>query len=271
MNKIDTYSFSEILFGLRSEYQKNQKLLDELAKYVEVDYKNMDRFTLTGDSGIYSKGIIRLDVYKKQSRLMNFINYIAFEYLNKSVGETYTIAKRKEGETDYSFDVDNYRIITPAAPNYKVQITDHKAFNELADEIYHTTIMQLGEISEKLNPFQRLDITPGTVALNGNLNCLDRNDFPGVSYEPTNDTIISYPYCKTGNFLTKEFLDTRIPKDCLPQELRDIIDQNIKQYNSLKTNIGIICDQSIKERTELSINERDGKIYLQRSRIIKPW
>ncbi len=256
MNK-ESYTFSEIVFGLRKEYQKNQKLLEELKKYIIVEGKDNNDYVLKTNIFRNVK-LISLEINNKQSKLMKIIEYLSFEYLgiiNENFYEPRYITKKDDNK--YTFIKDNTVI---SNKNYNIEITDNNAFNDIANNILQSKIINNSYI--ELNPFQSIDINSNEISIYGRFDAINSKAFPTIQYNPTNDTIISLLYQNMPLTIIEKFFNTKIPKYLIEDEYRKIIDNNLENKNIQEIN-------TTDKNSELNIYETNKGIVLTKKRKIK--
>ena len=269
----DFYLYSEIILSLRAEYKKTQELLNELAKYVKIEDKRLDKFSLTTNVGINKTNIIRLDIYLKQNALRNMLNYLSFINQSYSLTERwnldpeqyapndeYFIVGKVEDKNDYSFKKDDYSFTNPHTPHYSVIITNHKEFNQLVDDIYNMSIMRWQEMCAAINKFHTLYINASGIKMTTSFENIGLSFSPLLNYESATDNIISNPDCKDGIQITYDMFNTKIPKSIIPPYIRTIIDSNLKQIE----NLNIQIQKPFKRLSELTINQNNGTIILQK-------
>ena len=256
MNK-ESYTFSEIVFGLREEYQKNQKLLEELKKYIIVEGKNNDDYVLKTEI-LRKIKLISLEINNKQSKLMKIIEYLSFKYLgiiNDNYYEPCYITKKDDNK--YTFIKDNTVI---SNKNYNIEITDNNAFNDTADKILQSKIINNSHI--ELNPFQRIDINSNEISMYGRFDAINSKAFPTIKYNPNSDTIIALLYDNIPITIIEEFFNTKIPKNLIADDYRKIIDNNLENKNIKEIN-------TTDKNSELNIYETNKGIVLTKKRKIK--
>ncbi len=256
MNK-ESYTFSEIVFGLREEYQKNQKLLEELKKYIIVEGKDNNDYVLK--TKLLKKiKLINLEINNKQSKLMKIIEYILFEYLDIIRENNYEPCYiTKKDDNKYTFIKDNTVI---SNKKYNIEITDNKTFTDIADTILQSKIINNSHI--ELNPFQSIDINSNEICMYGRFDAINSNAFPTIKYNPTSDTIIALLYYNVPITIIEKFFNTTIPKNLIADDYRKIIDNNLENKNikEIKTN---------NKNSELNIYETNKGIVLTKKRKIK--
>ena len=152
----ETYAFSEVLLGLRSAYLENRRLLNALKKYIHIEGKKEDEIKISTDLNVTSQAMIRLELLEKQSELLKIMDYISFMLGTSFKYNPYYIVK-KEGN-NHSYGLDDYRFVSPIKPDYDVEITDQKAFDELVEYIYNSEFMNLERVYFSVNQFQSLMI-----------------------------------------------------------------------------------------------------------------
>lgn len=262
----DTYTFSEVLFGLREEYLKNQELLDELENYISITGDKFDSYGFSLGESLRGYNIIRLDIVKKQSEIKEIIDHISFEVFNRATYcEPFQMVKN--GENGQYFGPDDYTCFTPET-HYNVEITDPKAFKELTDEINNTRLMKQKGSHIDINSFQTLDIDLHRLTLWTSGEVINSNAFGVIAYDPIKDVIDACPNMKKGYHFTLDMLDTRVPAYMIPEGYREIIDDNLKKYNfNVAQNIQLASD--VNRREELAIDEDDDKIVLTKIRKLK--
>ena len=264
----DFYRFSEIVFGLRNEYIKNQKLLEELKQYISVNGENIDKVIISADIDLKGWHMIKLDILKKQSKILKILDYYAYEIFGiLSQGEPYL--KLNKVNNEFEFGIDDYYKLLAQKSNYNVEITDKKAFEEIAEEILNSEFMKLQEVYKQLNPFQSISIEPHEIYMYGDFGDINSHKFSSLTYMPTTDTIAAIPDCKHGIHLIRKFFDTEIPKYIIPKAYQKIIDKNIQDYDDLSSLSGLDIDCAIDKPTELAINEQNRGIVLTKKKRIK--
>ena len=105
----DIYTFGEVVFGLREEYLKTQKLLDELKNHIRINGIDQDEEFFRLDKGIRGNNIIRLDIEKKQNDLIKAADFITNGLFSRN--EPYQVVKK--GEDGYYFSIDDYKTLNP--------------------------------------------------------------------------------------------------------------------------------------------------------------
>ncbi len=264
MNK-NTYLFSEIIIGLRDEYLKNQKLLNELDKYIKISDDKMCKYIFCKTSPYSHSNEIFMFILKEQNKLEKILNYIGYRFLSAPCHYTSPLYLLKKENDMYNFKFVNNTL--PKNNKYNIEVINKKEVSEIADEINNSLLMQTKCIFEPISKFQSLSITLRGIDLIGNFEDLNI-DSSYIHYNSNKDTIAVCPGVKPGIFLIDKYLKTRIPKEIIPEEYRKIIDDNLeKHYNFNFDVFDIGCP--LNKKTELSINEVNNKIVLQKKKTLK--
>jgi len=261
--KEESYTFGEVVFGLREEYVKNQKLLNELKKYVKVEGIKDNEWYIYGniDWRYQEKYIaLNIDIVKEQSKLVKMIRYILDEYTVIDWGYNNPSYKTEKKDNVYSFKKDNTVI---SDKKYNIEITDKDAFEEITNNVLQSKI--INHFYMELNPFQNITICPYEIDMCGNFRAINSNAFPIIKYNQYTDSIFARIDYRTPKFLVSEFFDTKIPKCFTPDEYREIIDKSIEKHKNLN-----VAEVHLDGRnTELNIIETNDGIKLTKKKKLK--
>ena len=246
----DTYLFSEVVIGLRSEYLKNQRLLDKLNKYIRISDDRMVKSLFCDLSPFSRSNEIFMYILKRQNKLQKFIDYIGFEFFNAPCHEMSPL---------YSLKKEN---------KYTIEVNNKKEVIEIIDELNNSLLMKTKHLYESLSQFQTISISPRQIYMRGNFDDLNIST-SFIRYESENDIFVVYPGVKNGLQLVNTYFNTEIPKDIIPEEYRKIIDENLKKYIDIRDYGAFEIDCPIEKPIELSINEANNKVVLKKKRLIK--
>lgn len=269
MNNSNSYTFSEIVLALRGEYVKNEKLLKELEKCLFVDGNAEIEARICPSYSRRDVNNILIDIYEKQSNIRKAINRIKFDVFDIAIPiEPYRVVKKEFGKyvlkfEDYLFQ---YRECEKAS-KYSIGILNEQVFNDVIEEIVNSDFMKLPDFGDSLNPFQFLNLKSDDVSLSGSFSQIKPNTFPSVSYNTKNDTICALP-SNGGVQIINDFLNTRIPKDFIPEEYRKIIERAVR-HSKGKVLEGLDIVSPIKKGCELDIVEKPNNYALVKRRDYK--
>lgn len=244
------YELREVIMGLRDEYLKARRQLDELKQYVNVFsiYVNGIHFELFKDE---NKKAELVACYEQKNKLLNFW------FNHKYKGYDAVFLKRDES--------DNYYI--PAF--YTALITNQEKFKEIKEQIRNSDFV------DNLWPTYYDCLTTEDKRIIKNENAM----FYGVmdsgvklsycdttlKYDSLNDKFILEMYSKNKNKTSdaefiKKLLGIKIPNDLLSQYHKDTIDNN----PSRKKLITFSEEHPIKKKAQYSIEDDGQKLVLTR-------
>ena len=263
----NSYLFSEIIFGLRDEYVKNQKLLNELKKYINILNENIVDLDLYLAKDIKNLNIIKLDISKKQTKILEMINYASLEVLGgipQYIELSYVLKKEKNG---YFFDLDGKKFLKEPL-KYNIEITDQKAFDEIVKCVSSSKLANLENLCIFLNPFQTIFADNKEVSMYVDFSMISSLICSNLSYNSKADTIFTNLDCRNNKDLLIKLLNTKIPRYSLPLEYQKIIDENIKKYGDLSFDERWIKG-FIGRRNELDIEVSNNNVALTKKRTLK--
>ena len=250
----DFYRFKEVIFGLRYAYIENQRMLEQLKTYIKINGENIDKSKIYVDE-IKRVNRITLNIIKKQSDISRILRYVfwqlGFAPYNNSI---YTLHNENH-KLYFKEELPNHRF------SPKLEITNIKEFEELANEIINSKFMTLPSVFERINDIQGLSLSTYSVYLTGDISNI-KSDYR-LEYNPMDDTIINDQSNKSGNDLITIALYTRIPKKLIPESYREIIDENIEKCKYIH-----VDDVLKKGITELSITENEGYTTLKKKKVL---
>ena len=234
MEKRNYYTYREILFGLRVEYQKNQKLLEELKKMVEVLSSKEYDFTLRIKQGYkyYPNDdfpALLLRVTKKQGKLEKAItdieNKVSFDYARWRKSNAEFVYKEEDRYP--GFYAHNYMNGTKYF-HPSVIINDEKGFHEIYKEIQKSKLFQLPESTIVINNFQDMDIQGHKISLN-TLEELKISDADiSITYRADDDKVHLKQNYRHNYIYLDALLNTQVPSYLIPEEYINIIERNLR-------------------------------------------
>lgn len=257
------YNISEIIFGLRDEYIKNQQLLEELKRYVEVSDGKVDKELYCREAFDTCSNEIYARISKRQNELQKMLHHIGVELTvlpANDLAPHYRLIK-KDGK--YKFVLNE-----PNDKQYDVRITKQGEFKDIADELYNSPLMKTEKAFFKtLTEFADLSVGPNIIIVWNNLALFDKS--APIMYIPSKDLFYVDPGKVYNECHIKSLLEEGIMKENVPEGFRSTIDKNLENYPDLyySSNLKIDCD--INRRMELSINKEYGKVLLKKKRNVR--
>ncbi len=263
----NNYKYSEIILALREEYRKYEKLLKRLEKLLVVrNYDVNIKATIGPDYTEKEINNIRIDIYEKQSNIKRILHVIKLTMMGvHTLGEPHRIVT-KDDDT-YLLIIDNSisSNLYNLDPKFHPEFIDKKAFDETADEIMNSDFIKLPGYFESLDRVQSLTMSTGGISLSENYG-YNANTFSYVGYNPKNDSLDSIISNGEKSILIR-LLDTRIPKDYIPNEYRVIIEKSLKENKKFSNDVDV--DSPINRRCELEIIEKPYNYGLVRKNRFK--
>lgn len=259
MNKKDTYTYKQILLGLRKEFLEAQKRLDELNKFVFIFNENKENYYFNLYKSPYEEKepelTLNLNVQSK-NKLLNMIKN-AYGYrrpsrvfmLKNNNGDYYPFRPHWFRKNDFNISVD---------PRLKAE------FKELVEELLKSDFAKYMTIPTTITAIETQSI-PRIVPRSFQFDLL--TDKSHISYLGRRD-ILEFASSKKQNErwepLTPELLDyilgIEFPKDAFPEYHQRIIERSI--YDDRE----IILGKQIKPKTHerLQVREEGKKLILEK-------
>ena len=250
----DYYTFKEVVFGLRYAYIENQKMLDQLKTYIKINGENVDKSKIYVDD-IKRVNRITLNIIKKQSDISRILRYAFWQFGFAPYNNSIYTLHNENYKLEFEEEFPNNRF------SPKLEITNIKEFEELANEIINSKFMTLPSVFRRINDIQGLSLSTYNIYLTGDISNI--KSYYCLEYNPMDDTIINDQYNKNGNDLITIALHTRIPKDLIPESYREIIDANIEKCEYI--HVDYLLKKGI---TELSISKRKDVIVLKKKKML---
>lgn len=247
MNK-DYYNYYEILFSLRKEYLKNQKIINELLSYIRIindSYNDYDSNLLFKSNSKNNIDSLLLIVRKKQSNIEQMLDSL-YSYI------VYSDPNLKRGNFLYTFHFSCNKYVylldynqDGRYLNAKVEIDNQEEFIKLYKQLIENTICKHGKtyiVTEE-----------ESILLSNNgihLFHLVEDDYRKSIksyYNGIEDNII----INNTSYL-KELMELKINKKYIPNHFINIIDSNMNNYS-------YTIEENCNKNEELYIVEEYGK------------
>ena len=260
-NNKEYYTFGEIMYVLRGEYQNSQVLLDKMKENIVV---------LTAEE--YSTDLIlRLkDDYDRDYG--PFLLFRVSKDINSSIGVRVRDVLNRINHDTYRFNLDNaafelidektsfsFKPINNSSrfnPQVFIKEASLKDFRKTYEELKKTTLYSLPVFYDEINPFQSLFIWGDSITLTS------EDEFGKgikISYRAKKDKIHIDSSKKYSTCFIEELLLTKIPGYVLP-------DEYIKLFNEKKDEFDMAFVEDIigKRKETLSIKDEPKRLILKR-------
>lgn len=231
-----SYSYIEILIGLREEYLKNEFELEKLKQYTKLaDEKIDDYYFRYVDSHL----ILDRDIKKsKLEKLMEFINI-------DKIDLTMIDKCEKDSNGNYVVKKGVYKIPT---------ILNQNAFNEQVDKILKSSFLE--------NSTQRaVPISDGNISFTTSGIYMNRNNYHNrCNYQSRNDIIQVQSSSTITDYILFDLLSSQISSSSLNDWQQEVIEKNINQIQEvIYPEITTRC-----HKLNLSIDKGKNKILLKK-------
>ena len=147
------YKFKQIILGLRNEYKKNEKALEDLKNYLpgeEEDIKNYNFYSFKHNNDRY----VQLLLEKKQSMILKLLSYIQNMIITSNKSRVITIEKGiKNGDKKLIVPNDDIDSLSDTERNSFYQAVNNILSSEFFESLTDTHIKQKED-------WFRLDISP---------------------------------------------------------------------------------------------------------------
>ena len=233
MEKKNFYTYQQLIHGLRDEYQKNQKLIEELKKLIEIEsrYQTTSSLVLKQQPSSYHLDdypTLLLRVSKRQREIKKKLIKLHDGFL----GESPTIRRNNNSDFILKKDRGEYQFFSHNDlegalyfhPN--IFIRNQKEFSDLYRELQQTKLYNAKNSTILLNNFQDISLNGEGISLNTTerLKVYDPNVRITYSAEDdqvhlSQDTIHKYIFIDN-------LLDTEIPSYSIPDEYLRILEAN---------------------------------------------
>ena len=259
MNKKDTYTYKQILLGLRKEFLEAQKRLDELNKYVFIFDENKVNYYFNLYKSPYEEKApeLTLDINEQsQNKLLNMMKN-AYGYkrpsraimLRNNNGDYYPFRPYWVRKNDFNISID---------PLLKVE------FKELVEELLNSDFAKYMTLPTTITAIEAQSI-PRIVPRSFQLDLLtDKSQILYLGRKDILELAIRKKRNERWEPLTQELLDyileIEFPKDAFPEYHQRIIEESI--YDDMEF---ILCKQ-IKPKTHerLQVREEGKKLILEK-------
>ena len=238
--------FVKVVAGLRKEYLKNKKRLDELKKLIEIDgnkYKDYYFYILKSNERIE----VCLHLLRNDKTFRDFIkNRFAKDYPTNLV--------QLDGRGKYIINTSD-----------DVQINDRERFNTLVSELQNDPYLNSNfNITSKVSPTATFRIVADGIRFDE----FDNDDPSSIRYVAIEDIINCSYYYPLFRTLTSKYalnlLNTKIDRDSISESKLKIIDESGVLDKQLIMDDAIYFDKEPDKTAVLSLNitEDDRSITL---------
>ena len=253
---MQSYTYKEILLGLREEYLKNQQRLDALKKYVSLDnkkeYEEYGFFVFNDGKDKY----VELALRQRQSVIVKLIETLSNKIIGESDKKTTCIAHEFNGEMRY--------MTFPNSKNYS--INDMNSLMADADRVLGSEFVQ--KIATGKKYFEDDDyafkLSPSNILVDTGYH---KADYPPARflYTPDHDilTIIAYDDPLYIEHVNNVF-GYEIPADVLTEYHREIIDNSEDKDKALS--ITGLSLSRVPQVFKFRENKEENEIVLRRAK-----
>ena len=240
MGRKNYYTYRELLYGLRAEYQRNQKLIEELKKLIEIISTKECDYSLKIKQGnsfyqVSDYPSLLLRVTKKQNSIKKIINKLEKEIIfNDNVRW-----RKRNADFIYREDVPYPGFVAHNSLNGtkyyhpSIIINDEKGFHEIYKEVQKSKLFQLPESTIVLNNFQNINICGDKVELatSESLNY----DVPKtkIVYKADDDQVHLKQDFRHDFLTIESLLNTEIPCYAIPVGYLEILERNVNNSSYL--------------------------------------
>lgn len=244
------YTFEEILLALRDEYIKNQLLLKKLNEFYVVYGKSLDKYCINpkfqdvniDGTLLYDKHLY-LYVYEKVNKLRGAI--VKLLNPNADIIENVVYNINNSDNQNYSFQKESGN---SPSKELTINITNPLEFDKLVEEILNSEFMSLAKVyTGRMFGGYSIDID-GSSIFCGRFG-------ENVFYDAHEDVVQFRGFdCQAA---AKEFIRQPIPESYLYDDIKKLIDRNIKPNREIK-----IDEYKFGKVTRLDVKEQYHNLRL---------
>lgn len=226
------YKFQELIYSLRDEYLKNQKLINELKKLIEIESKGEITSSLFLKQQLNYYKIedyptLLLRVRRRQKFIKKSLIQLENDFPNCSLSRyrknnAEFMVKKEKGQ--YAFyahnDLNGTRYYNP-----NVFIRNEKEFGELYKELQHSKLFNLNQETIQLNPFQDVSFNGHSIALNTS-DGLDQSSDICIRYNASDDKVYLTQDRIHSIYHIDNLFDTQVPSYLIPDGYLELIENH---------------------------------------------
>ena len=253
-----TYTYGEILLLVREEYLECRKLLNQMLECIKIDDNYQKAYVTANlnDKGrVNNKELeVMLNVEKKCSLLNKIWNEILYDFNGKYLYRAELLLK--ENENGYLFNADYLNDMVENKKKYipQVKIKDEMTFSLLVNQLLASDLVQLNKGKVWWN-HDTISMNFDKVFISSPLGhkstiCWSGLE-DGIKYNVKEDF---------SNRLLEEILSLRIPRDALPDEWIQFIENHEKNRQfrfdvstNIDNNMGFLKVRRIDENNKVKL------------------